>query len=557
MDEFAFLRDLVVIFAVALVVVSVLQRLRLPTIAGFIIAGVLVGPHGLRLVADSHQVEILAEIGIVLLLFGIGLELSLNRVRRLWQPVLVGGVLQVGLTMAATVVAARFAGLATGQAIFLGCLVAVSSTAVVLRGLAARGELDAPHGRLALGILIFQDLAVIPMILVIPLLAGETSDKGAAFGSLATGLGVLVGVLLLARLIVPRLLELVARTRQRDLFVLAVFLICFGTAWAVASVGISLALGAFLAGLVVSGSAYRHQALAEVIPLREVLASIFFVSVGMLLDPRLIVTNAGPILGLFAAIVLGKALLVTLTALVLRLPMRTALLTGTALAQAGEFAFVLLRAAEGTGLLPDALEESLTVAVVLSMAVTPLVLAAGPHIAAGADRLGWLGRLLRVQTPDEAAAAENLTGHVLVAGYGLAGEGIARALRDRGLVSMILDLNPENVRRAAADGHRACFGDVTSEEVLEKLCIAHALALVVTINDPDGAVRGVRVARRLAPRLRIIGRTAYAVDVPRLIAAGADQVVASETAAATELREVVLSGCSVAAGSAGVDRQDV
>lgn len=543
MTEFAFLADLVIIFAVALVVVSALRRLRLPAIAGFIVAGVLVGPHAFRLIADSHDVEVLAEIGVVLLLFGIGLELSLERVRRLWRPVLLGGALQVGLTLGTGALVARAMGLDTGPAIFLGCLVAVSSTAVVLRGLASRGELDAPHGRFALGILIFQDLAVVPMALSIPLLAGLAEGTGAALSSLATGFAVLAGVLLLARLVVPRLLEAVARMRQRDLFVLAVFLICFGTAWAVAAAGISLALGAFLAGLVVSGSVYRHQAMAELIPLREVLASVFFVSVGMLLDPRLMVSEAGTIAGLFAAIVLGKALLITATASALRLPPRTALLTGTALAQVGEFAFVLMRAAAGKGLMPGALEEPFTVAVILSMAVTPLVLAAGPHIAAGVDRFGWLGRRLDVRTPGETAAAGDLSGHVVIAGYGLGGIEVAVALRACGFTGVVLDLNPENVRRAAADGFVACFGDVTSEEVLEQLGIHRARALVVSVNDTDAALRGVRNARRLSPGLRIVGRTTYASDADRLRTAGADIVVAAESAAAADLRETVLAEC--------------
>ncbi|MFH1278962.1 MAG: cation:proton antiporter [Candidatus Eisenbacteria bacterium] len=548
MNKFAFLADLVVIFAVALIVVAALRRLKLPAIAGFILAGVLVGPHAFRLIADSHDVEVLAEIGVVLLLFGIGLELSLERVRRLWQPVLVGGALQVGLTLTAAMIVARASGLAVGPSIFLGCLVAVSSTAVVLRGLASRGELDAPHGRFALGILIFQDMAVVPMALAIPLLAGVAGARAAAFLSLATGVAVLGGVLILSLLVVPRLLDFVARTRQRDLFVLAVFLICFGTAYAVSAAGISLALGAFLAGLVVSGSEYRHQAMAELIPLREVLASIFFVSVGMLLDPRLIVSDATTIAGLFAAIVLGKALLVTVTALALRLPPRTALLTGTALAQVGEFAFVLMRAAAGKGLLPAAVEEPFTVAVILSMAVTPLLLAAGPHIAVGADRLGWVGRRLDILSPEEAVGAETLSGHVVIVGYGLGGREVARALRKRGFTGVVLDLNPENVRRAAADGLTACYGDVTSDEVLEKLGIHHARALVVSVNDTDAAIRGVRTARRLSPGLRIIGRTAYASDANRLRAAGADFVVAAESSAAADLREAVLAECRTESG---------
>jgi monovalent cation:H+ antiporter-2, CPA2 family len=546
MPNLTILRDLVVIFAAALLVVVPLRRLRVPTIAGFILAGVLIGPHALGLVGDSHEVEVQAEVGVVLLLYGIGLDLSLDKMRRFWRPALAGGALQVGLTLAATAAIALAAGLATGPAVFLGCLIAVSSTAVVLRGLAARGEMDAPHGRLALGILIFQDLAVVPMILVIPLLAGTGAGAGSSSPvlALAKGLGVLAGVLLLARLVVPRLLGFVARTRQRDLFVLAVFLVCFGTAWAVSSAGISLALGAFLGGLVVAGSEYRHQALADLVPLREVFASVFFVSVGMLLDLGLVVREAGPILLLFVAIVAGKFLVIALAGVILRLPPRTALLGGAALAQVGEFAFVLLRAAEGTTLVPAGLADPLLVAIILSMAVTPLALAAGPHIAAGADRIPWVERALRVRTPEEAVTVTTLADHVIIAGYGPNGREVAGALRARGVASIVLDLNPVNIDRALADGINACYGDVASDSVLEKVGVSRAKLLVVTVNDPDAAIRAVSAARRLAPRLRIIGRATFEADSGRLRARGADEVVVAETAAIRGLREAVLGECA-------------
>ncbi len=530
--ELDLLKDLVVIFTVAMLVVIVLRRLRVPEIAGFIVAGILVGPHGLKLVSDAHQVETLAEIGVVLLLFGIGLELSLDRLRRLWRAILLGGAVQVGLSVAAVAAIARAMGLPAGSAVFLGCMVAVSSTAIVLRGLATRGELDTPHGRLALGILVFQDLGVVPMILVIPLLSGAESGAGSALRGLMVGLGLLAVVLVGARLVVPRLLDLVARTRRRDLFVLAVFLICFGIAWAAAGAGISLALGAFLGGLVVASSEYRHQALSDLVPLREVLTSIFFVSVGMLLDTVQLLAEAGPVLGLLVAILLGKFLLVFLTAASLRLPLRVCILTGATLAQVGEFSFVLLRAAGGTGLVPESLDDPLLGAIVLSMAVTPVALAVGPRLATGAGRATWLDRLLKARAPEEAGADPSLANHAVVAGYGLTGQQLARALRSAGKPCVVVDLNPDNVRRALADGVNACYGDLTSVEVLEKLQIERARLLVVAVNDPDAALRGIRAARSAAPELRIFARTPYATDAHRLRSAGADVVVAAEVEAA-------------------------
>jgi CPA2 family monovalent cation:H+ antiporter-2 len=373
-------------------------------------------------------------------------------------------------------------------------------------------------------------------------LAGA-GDQGEVLTALATAIGVLAAVLLGARVLVPRLLALVARSRQRDLFVLGVFLACFGTAYAVTGAGISLALGAFLGGLVVAGSEFRHQAMADLVPMREALASVFFVSIGMLLDLPTIAEDGVLIVLLLAAILVGKFILVFLTAAVMRLPLRVCVLTGAALAQIGEFSFVLLRASGSSGLVPEPLGTQLLVAIILSMAITPIFLAVGPHLAAGASRVPLLERLLKVRYPEAAASAGFLERHVIVAGYGMAGERVAEALQQASVPFVILDLNPENVRRAAADGYPSFYGDVTSREVLEHFGIDQALELVIAVNDPEAAVRAIRAVRNLSPKLRILARTAYEIDRERLLQHGADRVVVAEEAAARELTEQVMIGC--------------
>ncbi len=542
MNDFGILRDLAVIFGVAVVVVAGLRRLKVPAIAGYILTGVLAGPGVLRLVHDLHQVELLAEVGVVLLLFGIGLEISLDRIKRLWRAIVLGGSIQVGATLAVAAGIALGAGLAPGQAVFLGCVIAVSSTAVVLRGLAQRGELDAPHGRLAVGILVFQDLCVVPMMLAIPFLSGA-GEPAAALAALGKALAILAAVLVGARLIVPRLLAVVAGTRQRDLFVLGVFLACFGTAYAVTGAGLSLALGAFLGGMIVAGSEYRHQAMSDLLPLREALSSVFFVSIGMLLDLGAIAAAPGVIALLLVLIIAGKFALVFLTAAVMRLPLRVCVLTAAALAQVGEFSFVLLNAAGGTPLVPELLGTQLLVAIILSMAVTPVFLAAGPALAAGASRMTLLERLMKVRTPEPEAVGEALEGHVIIAGYGMAGEQVAGALKENGLPFLIIDINPENIHRALHAGHAAYFGDVTSGEVLEHVAIGRARGLVLAVNDPDAAIRSIRAVREHAPHVRIIARTAYEADRIRLLGQGANKVVVAEAAAARELGKVVLGAC--------------
>lgn len=540
MTELVFLQDLVVILAASVAVVALLSRLRVPSIAGFIVAGMVVGPHALGLIQDLHQVEMLAELGVVLLLFGIGLELSLDRVRRLWRLIILGGGVQMAATILLVLGISVLLGRDVRSGLLLGFIISISSTAIVLRGLSTRGELETPHGRLALGILVFQDLCVVPMVLVIPFLGGTTGSGTSIWVPLLTAAAVVGGVLVATRLVVPRFLDVVARTRQRDLFVLSVFLICLGTAWAVSMAGVSLALGAFLAGLVVSGSRYREQAMSDLVPLRDVLASVFFVSIGMLLDLRIVLDELLPILGLFAAIVAGKFIIIFLTASVLRLPLRVGVVTATALSQVGEFSFILLIAAGGTGLLEEPLRSNLTVAIILSMLATPFGIALGPHLASGLGKLGPLARLLQVRTAEEQGETDRPRNHVIIAGLGLTGRTLARSLAKIHTRYIIADLNTESVRDATRRGEPAYFGDVTSPEVLEHLGVADASELIIAINDPDATVRAVRAARRAAPDLRIIVRTAYKDDVKRLEEAGATHVFAAEVAVASVITDRVI-----------------
>lgn len=540
MSELGLLSDLLIIFVVALLAVTALRRIGIPPIAGFIVSGILVGPGTLGLIRDVHEVELLAEVGVVLLLFGIGLELSLDRLKRLWKPVVLGGSLQVGITVGLTVVVVWSSGLSWRSAALLGFIIAVSSTAIVLRALVARGEVDAPHGRLTLGILIFQDLMVVPMMLMIPILAGDGLTTAQVVLPLVKACAVIVGVVVAGRLIVPRLLLFISRTRERDLFVLTVFVIVVGTAWVASLAGISLALGAFLAGLVVAASEYRHQAMSDLIPFRDVLTSVFFVSIGMLLDPAILWSHAAPIGLLLACIVVGKFMIVFLVAVALKLPIRVSILAGASLAQVGEFAFVMLKASEGTGLVEDVIADPLMAAFVLSMLLTPLALHVAPKIAAGVGGNRILIRLLGVQSVDESTdQLDAFDGHVIISGYGPAGEKLARALRDLAVPYLVVDLNPDNVRRASANGDPAYFGDAASTEVMEKLGAHRASVIVILINDATAEEMIVRAARRVSSHAQIIARTTYQHDRDRLVAAGATEVIAAEVEAALRITERV------------------
>lgn len=542
MGELLILRDLAIILAVAVVAVALLHRFGIPSIAGFILAGVLVGPNGLGFIGDIHDVEKLAEVGVVLLLFSIGSEFSLQRLRSLWRPILIGGMAQVCLTSGATFLIVYSLEYSWRTALFSGWVISLSSTAVVLRGLEKRGEVDAPHGRLTLGILLFQDLCVVPIMFALPMLSGDNASATDLVFVLLRAILILSCVMIGARIVAPRILHMIANTRQRELFVLAVLLVCIGTAWVATISGVSLALGAFLAGLVVADSGYRHQALADLFPFREGFTSLFFISIGMLLHPDALWQNGFVIVLILIGILLGKTLLVMITGAIMRLPLRVCILAGVSLAQVGEFSFVLIRATQGTILFDNTLAENIMAATILSMVITPFALALGPKLAAGAERAKVLTRFLNV-TPAVEALEEHfsLRDHVIIGGYGFAGQELAQSLRTVNIPFVIAELNPNNVQTAMLRNERVYYGDITSEKVLRLLRAGKARALVIVVNDPSAVEKAVAAARRVAPQLHILVRSRYRLDVESLAASGADEVIPDEIEAAAQVVNRVLT----------------
>jgi CPA2 family monovalent cation:H+ antiporter-2 len=549
----AFLTELVAVFGVAVVVVLVLSRFRLPTIAGFIVAGALIGPSGFALVggsdeAGTRQIESLAEVGVVLLLFTIGLEFSLARLRLIWRTIAMGGGLQVGLTIAAVLGATAAFGVSAPRGAFFGFLVAMSSTAIVLRALTERRETDAPHGRMIVGVLVFQDMCVIPMMLLVPMLAGEGGSAGQIAWALGKALLMVVGTVIVARVIAPRVLGIVARAQQRELFLLSVLLACLGIAWLTTLAGLSLALGAFLAGIALADSEYGHQALSDVLPFREAFTSLFFISIGMLFNVHVLIAQPLLVVGLALAVLVGKALIAAIASAAIGFPLRVAVLAGVGLAGIGEFSFVLAQAGHASGLLSTP-EQQLFVAVsVITVVVTPIAFRLAPHLAAGATRLRRLEQLLGAyEAPAAAPGAdgEQLAGHVVIAGYGVAGRLLGEALSATGVPYSITELNPETVRAARARGEIAHYGDITSAENCERLGIHQARELVLLINDPDAARRGLTTARRLAPDLPIVVRTKYIAEAPLLMALGATDVIAEELETAMEIVARVLRAAGV------------
>ena len=547
MEQLHILRDLAVIFAGSLLVILLFYRLKLPALPGFIVAGILLGPNALGLVSDPHDVEGLAEVGVILLLFTIGIEFSLSRLREMGRQILAGGLAQMGFTVLATLaVGLAFLG-GWRVSLFLGFLIALSSTAIVLKVLTDQGEIDAPHGRLATGVLIFQDLCVVPIMLVLPFLAG-TATGGAVGLLIALGKAalVVVGVILAARTVVPRALSVILKTRSRELFLIAVILIGTLTALGTAAAGASLALGAFLAGLIISESDYGYQALAELMPFRDIFISLFFVAVGMLVQLDVIRDNIVITLVAVAVIMVGKTLSAAVGPALLGYSGRVALLAGVAVSQIGEFSFVLAKDGRQAGLLPDLLYQEFLGIAVITMLVTPFLLQGGPALLDAFEKMVPLDKVLPGFRPrDFAPVHDPVKDHVIVAGYGLNGRNLTAALRAINAPYLIVELNAQTVRRARAEGEPAFYGDATRDEILHALGIERARMFVIAISDPSATRRMVRVARELNPKVYIIARTRYVVEIPELTRLGANVVIPEEFETSIEIFSRVLAQYNV------------
>jgi CPA2 family monovalent cation:H+ antiporter-2 len=543
------LDELVVVAALAVMVSVVLSRLKLPTVAGLLAAGALLGPFGLGLAKSVKSIEALAEVGVVFLLFSIGLEFSLARLRDVFRQVALGGALQIALTTGVTAMVASALGEPAGRSLFYGFAFALSSTAIVLRALAERQELNAPHGRFIVGTLIFQDLCVVPMVLIVPLLGGAQSGAEATLAiGLALGKAALVVVATVgfSRFVVPTVLDWVDASRSREVFLLAILGLCIGTAWLTSLAGLSLALGAFLGGMVVADTEYGHRAMGDILPLRDTFVSIFFVSLGMLFDVRVVVEQPLLILGLLAGFLLAKGALATFAALAMRFPSRVAWLAGVGLAQFGEFGFVLTRLAEAHGVLDASATRPLLSAGILSMFLTPLLVRAAPHITAGERLLAPLERLIGVRSIDEAdEGAVKLEGHVIVIGFGVAGRLAARALGECGTTFVVLELNVENVRAGKRLGLPVYYGDATSAEALHHAHLETARLVVMLMNDKQAAERVVDTIKRVAPTVPVLMRTHYLSERPAMMALGARDVVAEEVEGAVEIISRMLRSMEV------------
>ena len=512
------------LLAGAVLVVGIFRSLNLPPVLGYLMVGAAVGPHAMNLMPDTGGARYLAEFGVVFLMFTIGLEFSLPRLYSMKRIVFGLGAMQVLASIVVVMLVGRLAGLGWGASFALGGTLAMSSTAILSKLLSDRLELDSKHGREAIGVLLFQDLAGVPLLILIPALSQPTD---ALLGTLALATAkaavLLAVVLFFGQGLMRRWFYLVARQKSAELFMLNVLFITLGLAWLTEIAGLSMALGAFLAGMLISETEYRYHVEEDIKPFRDVLLGLFFVTVGMFLDVGRIILSLPAVLAMLAALLVGKFVIVGAASRLLGSPQGTAARTGLWLCAGGEFGFVLLSQVGEAKLLPAALSQVVVAALVLSMLLAPLIVQASEKIVLRLVPSEWMSRSL--QLTSIASQSMFVDKHAILCGFGRNGQYLGRLLEQEGITYIALDLDPERVRDAAAAGETVVFGDAAKRETLMAAGISRASVVVITYADTEAALRAMSMVRSCRPDVPVVVRTADEVDLDRLREAGAAEVV--------------------------------
>jgi CPA2 family monovalent cation:H+ antiporter-2 len=542
MPEMDFMLGLVSIGLIAIILLYVGQQFRLPSIVSFLVIGMLAGPYGLGIITDQELIETIGEIGIILLLFTIGLEFSFEKLLKSWRTVIIGGLIQLITTIIAITAATYGLGVPFNAALVFGFIISLSSTAIVMKILQERREVDTLQGRTLFGILLFQDLAIIPMMLILPIFMGSSGTNLNNLPlTLVKVIVILVLVIVLARWIIPKLLYRVASQKNRELFFITIAGICVIVAWLTNQAGLSYTLGAFVAGLIIGESDYNIDALSHIIPFRDVFASIFFLSIGMLLNTRSILSNDALILLILMIVILIigiKILTGAFASAALGMPARVSIFTGFALCQVGEFSFVLAKSGLDANFIPEMVYQLFLAAAIITMALTPFVMNAAPRFTELFYRVVpyRATKEAHVNATIDESEDLRLKDHIIIAGYGITGKSVARAAEITGIPYMVIEMNPDIIRREKSTRRPYfIFGDAAQEELLVHARIHDARTLVVVVSDQEAVPRIVHKARQMAPDIYIIARTEHIRHAQYLLDLGADEVVSEEFEAAREI----------------------
>ncbi|MDJ1182524.1 cation:proton antiporter [Roseofilum casamattae] len=539
-----FILDLTVVLGASALGGYVASRLRQPVLLGYLASGFIVGPFGFQLLTEVEQIKPLAEIGVAFLLFALGVEFSLAELKRVKEIAIQGSLLQIGLTLSLVAIATSLLGWAEGwnQAVFLGSILSLSSTAVVLKTLTERGEVNTLHGQVMLAILIAQDLALGLMLAILPALDNPENLWPTLGGALLKALIFFGLAIAFGKWVVPPAIKSVARTESSELFLLTTIALCLGVALVTAALGLSIEMGAFVAGLMMSEIDYADQALAKILPLRDTFASLFFASIGMLIDPRILLDNFGIILALVILVMLGKALIILPTVLNFGYSFKTATIAALGLNQIGEFSFVLALKGFDLGLLSEEKYFLILGTTAITLVLTPLGIRSAPRLVDWFGSIPALANILRrFQQVKELSLPETMDNHVVLAGYGRVGEAIARIMHNRGYPLLVVENSEAAIQRLRQKNIPYIFGDADSELVLEKTHLEKAKALAIALPDPASTRLLLKRALEFAPNLDVVARSHNNSEIDVLTQLGAQEVVQPEFEAALEMGAHLLS----------------
>jgi CPA2 family monovalent cation:H+ antiporter-2 len=519
MQQYVIIKEIVIILLVSIPIIFLFKKINMPSILGFLVTGMIIGPYGFKLISNLQDIEAMAEIGVILLLFTIGLEVSLGKLIRMKKILFLVGCSQIFLTILLTSIIFYFLKVPINNSIFFGMLISLSSTAIVLKLLSDKNEIDAPHGRISLVILILQDLAIVPMLILLPVLSGGNDlTVWNIFIQLIYAFGLIAIIVLLAKVLMPKILFQLARLRIREAFTIGIIFLLLGTAYLTHSIGLSFAIGAFIAGLILSESDFSHQITSEIIPLKDAFNSIFFVSIGLLLNIQYVYNNILLLVIVTLAIIILKTSIVTVLVKIIKYPFRVAIITGFGLSQVGEFSFVLSQSGLKYNLIGKDFYNAFLASSIFTMLLTPFLLKLAPAI-------GYKVNKVIKAKPDE---KEELNNHVIIVGYGLNGRNLARVLKETGIDFVVIEMNPETVKAEKLKGEKFIYGDVTREGILQTAGIERASLIVFAISDPTASKHGLQLAKRINPKIHTVIRARFASEIDDLIALGADEVIPEE-----------------------------
>ncbi len=533
MQEFTIIKDIVIILLVSLPIIFLLNRVKLPSILGFLVAGIIIGPYGFELISNLKEINLMAEIGVILLLFTIGLEVSLDKLLRMRKVLFYAGILQILITIVITASIFYFFDVKIKYAIFLGMLASLSSTAIVLKLLSDRNELESPQGRLSLMILILQDLAIVPMLILLPILGGESNyTPGRIVLQLFYAFGAVALIILISKFLMPKVIFQLAKLKIREAFTIGTILLLLGTAYLTHYLGLSFAIGAFIAGLILSESDYSHQITSDIIPLKDVFNSIFFVSIGLLLNIQFVYNNFLLLISITAAIIILKSSIIFIIIKILNYPVRVAVITGVGLAQVGEFSFVLSQGGLNFNLINPEFYNAFLSSSIFTMLLTPFLINIAPAIGFKVNRISI--------PKDKEQQRHKLEDHVIIVGYGLNGKNLARVLKETGIEFIVIEMNAETVKKEKEKGKRIIFGDASHELILKTAGIERASIIVFAISDPAASKRGLQTAKKLNPGIYTIVRTRFNSEINELKIYGADEVIPEEFETSLQIFSKVL-----------------